>query len=143
MNHKQQSRLRRTCVAILGAKVVQRGEFDRLCDQVLKPALEDFATQAIYLGLSLGFTHSKPKAAPALLLELRFKDLPRRISAAFVADGPRVRLELEGAPVLSDWRPRLREVDAAMAIDALLDLLRLLEQPDAPLETDARAPQPS
>lgn len=142
MTPKQQQRLRKSCVAILGAKLVQRGEFDRACDQVLKPVLERFATEAIYLGLLLNWSLGKPRSTPALKLELAFKDQPRRIEAALVADGARLQWLLEGSAVLPHWRPRMRTLKDDEVIEGLLQLLALLEPPVAdaqpvPIETDA------
>lgn len=138
MNQKQQQRLRKSCVAIVGPKVVQRGEFDRVCDQVLKPTLERFATQAIYLGLHLAWQHAKPKAPPALKLEISFKDLARRLDAALRADGARLRWKLEGDDVLPQWRPRMRTLTPDQLLDGLLDLIALLEPVDTARPQDAQ-----
>lgn len=159
MNAKQQQRLRKSCVAILGAKTVQRGEFDRVCDQVLKPTLAAFATQAIYLGLHLTWQHGKPKAPPAIKLEITFKDqprlslpanslgnrphaastdAPRRVDAALLADGARLCWMLEGVAVLPHWRPRMRTLTAEQLLDGLLDLIALLEPVDPTRPVDSQ-----
>lgn len=123
MDHKQRNKLRKLCIAVAGLPAVQRGEFDQLCDQVLKPALEQFAAQGIYYGLLVRHGHSKPRAPAAWLVELAFKGRDP-LHLAFVAEGGSVVLQLDGQPLPRPWSKRIRDLDAAAVVAALLQVLR-------------------